>query len=45
MAQMNLSMKLTEAHRDREQTWGAKRRWGGMDCDFGVSGCKLLHIE
>lgn len=24
---------------------GGGGNWGGMDWDFGVSGCKLLHIK
>ena len=44
MTQMNLSKKQT--HRHREQTCGCQG-WGGgsMDWEFGVSRCKLLHIE
>ena len=39
MAQMNLSIK-------QEQTCGCQERGGGsgMDGEFGVSRCKLLHL-
>ena len=48
MTQMNLSTKEKQTHRHREQTCGCQRgsRGGrGIDCEFGVSRCKLLHIE
>ena len=48
MTQMNLSMKQKQTHRHREQTCGCqgeRGRGGGMDWEFGVSRCKLLHIE
>ena len=42
---MNLSTKQKQTHRHREQTYGCQ--WGGgrVDWEFGVSRCKLLHIE
>ena len=40
---MNLSMKQKQTHRHREQTCGCQGQ--GMDWEFGVSRCKLLHIE
>ena len=47
MTQMNLSIKQKQTHRHREQTCGCQERGGGggMDWEFGVSRCKLLHIE
>ena len=46
MAQMNLSTKQKQTHRHRDQTcgfWGQGGR--GMDWEFGVGRCKLLHLE
>ena len=43
MTQMNLSMKQKETHRHREQACGYQG--GGMDPEFGVGRCKLLHVE
>ena len=44
IAQMNLSIKQT--HRHREQICGCQGGEGrGMDGEFGVSRCKLLHLE
>ena len=42
---MNLSMKQTHQH--REQSCGCQGGGGGgaMDRGFGISKCKLLHIE
>ena len=42
-----LSMKQKQTHRHREQTCGYQEvgYGGGMDWEFGVSRCKLLHIE
>ena len=47
MAQMNLSTKQKQTHRHREQTCGCQGGggWGGMAWEFGVSRCKLLHLE
>ena len=47
-AQMNLSTKQKPTHRHREQTCGCQEGWGGgrgMDWEFGVGRCKLLHLE
>ena len=44
IAQTNLSIKQT--HRHREQICGCQGGEGrGMDGEFGVSRCKLLHLE
>ena len=47
MAQMNLSTELKQTHRHNEQTCGCQGGMGGsgMDWEFGVSRCKLLHLE
>ena len=45
MAQMNLSTKQKQTHRHREETCGYCRGGSGMDREFGVGGCKLLHLE
>ena len=48
MAQMNLSLKQKQTHRDIEKRFlVAKEEWGGrgMDWEFGVSQCILLHLE
>ena len=44
---MKLSMKYKQTHRHREQTCSCQGGGGGggMDWEFGVSRCKLLHIE
>ena len=42
---MNLSMKQKQTHRHREQICGYQALGGGMDWEFGVSRCKLLHLE
>ena len=44
---MNLSKVQKQNHRQREQTCGCQRSQGGhgMDSEFGISRCKLLHIE
>ena len=49
MTQMNLSMKQKQNHGHREQTGVCQGRWQGgggrgMDWEFGISRCKLLHI-
>ena len=44
MVQMNLSTEQTHGHREQScgcQGGGGKR---GMDWDFGVSRCELLHF-
>ena len=40
-------MKQKQTHRHRDQTCGCQGRGGegGIDLEFGVSRCKLLHIE
>ena len=47
MAQMNLSTKQTQIHRHGEQTCGCQGGGGGsgMDEEFRVNRCKLLHLE
>ena len=53
MAQINLSTKQKQTHRHREQTCGCQGGWGkegdggrrGMDWEFRVGRCKLLHLE
>ena len=46
MAHMNLSISQKQIHRHREQTCGWQGEGGrGMDWEFGVSRCKLLHLE
>ena len=46
MAQVNPSKEQKQTH--REQTFGCQRGEGGgsgMDGEFGVARCKLLHLE
>ena len=48
MTQMNLSMKQEQTHKHKEQTCDCQGRRAvreGMDWEFGVSKCKLLHTE
>ena len=47
MAQMNPSTEKKQTHGLREHTCGCQGGGGGngMDWDFGVSRCKLLHLE
>ena len=47
MAQKNLSTKQKQTHRHREQTCGCRGggEGSGMDGEFGVNRCKLLHLE
>ena len=45
MAQMSLSTEQKQTHRHREQTCGCQGGGSGMDWEFGVSRCKLLHLE
>ena len=43
-----LATKQKQTHRLREQSCGCKgggRGGSGMDREFGVGGCKLLHLE
>lgn len=44
---MNLPKKPKQTHRHGEQTCGSQGERGesGMDWEFGVSRCKLLHLE
>ena len=46
-SQMNLSTEKKQTHGHGEQTYGCQEREGesGMDWEFGVSRCKLLHLE
>ena len=46
MTQMNLSMKQKQTHKHREHTCGCQGGGSGegMEWEFGVSRCKLLHI-
>ena len=46
MTQMNLFTKQKQTHRHRKQNCGCKGQGrGGMEWEFGISRCKLLHIE
>ena len=47
MAQLNLSRERKQTHGYGEQTCGCQGEGGGsgMDGEFGVSRCKLLHLE
>ena len=47
MAQMKLSIENKQTHGHGEQTCGCQGKGGGsgMDCEFGVSICKLFHLE
>lgn len=45
MAQLNLPTKEKQIHKDRGQTCGCQRGGSGMDAEFGVGGCKLLHLD
>ena len=44
---MNLPTEQKQTHRHGEQTCGCRREGGGsgMDWEFGVSRCKLLHLD
>ena len=46
---MNLSTEQKQTHRHGEETCGCQqggaREWNGLDWEFGVSRCKLLHLE
>ena len=46
MAQINLSTEKKQTHGQGEQTCGCQG-WGGngMDWEFRISRCKLLHLE
>ena len=45
MTQMTMSTKEKQAHRHREQTGGCQGGGGGggMECEVGISRCKLLY--
>ena len=47
MAQMKLSIKQKQTHRHRQQNCvtKAERARRGMDWEFRVVRCKLLHLE
>ena len=47
MAQMNLSTEQKQTHGHREQMCDGQVGWrgSGMDWEFGVDRCKLLHLE
>ena len=45
MAQMNLSTDQKQTHRCGDQTCNCQGGGSGMDWEFGVSRCKLLHLE
>ena len=47
MAQMNLARTQQQIHRHGEQICGCQwgREGSGMDREFGVGRCKLLHLE
>ena len=42
---MNLSTEKKQTHGHGEQTCVCQRGGSGMDWEFGVSRCKLLHLE
>ena len=42
---MNLFTKQKQTHRHGEQTCGCRRGGKVMGGEFGVSKCKLLHLE
>ena len=44
---MNLSTKQKQIHGHREQTYGCQGEGEGrgMDWEFGIGRCKLLHLE
>ena len=44
---MNLTIKQKQTHRHREKTCGCRGggQGSGTDWEFGVSRCKLLHLE
>ena len=45
MAQMNLSTEKKESLTWRIELWLPSREGRGMDWEFGVSRCKVLHLE
>ena len=44
---MNLSTEQKQTHKHGEQTYGCQGRRGrsGMDWEFAVNRCKLLHLN
>jgi len=46
---MNFSTQQKQTQRHREQIWFVVAKGegtsGGMDCEFGISRCKLLYVE
>ena len=44
---VNLSTERRRAHEHREQTCGCQDGGGGseIDWEFGIGGCRLLHLE
>ena len=45
VAQTNLSTKQKQTHRHTDRLVVAEGGGSGMDGEFGVSRCKLLHLE
>ena len=45
MAQINLPTEKKQTHEHGEQTCGCQGGGSGMYWEFGVSRCKLLHLE
>ena len=43
--QMNLSIEQKQTYRHGKQTYSCQGGENGMDGEFGVSRCKLLHLE
>ena len=44
MAQMNLTAEKKQTYGHGEQICGCQGGGSGMDWEFGVSRCKLLHL-
>ena len=42
---MALSTEQKQTHGHREETYGCQEGGKGMDWEFGVSRCRLLHLE
>ena len=45
MTQMNLATRQKQTQRYGERTWGFQEGGRGVDWEFGVGRCKLLHLE
>ena len=45
MAQINLPIKQKQTQRHGEQTRGCQGAGSGMDWEFSINRCKLLHLE